>query len=151
MSNYQPNQQLKHSSPSGVLSAYNPIVSLPTAIKQKVNDKFINPKIDALSKSLRQEFRELDPDKLRTEIEFEHEDNFVKDYIYQEIIDGILKNKSGKVEFVPKIVITFDKSLCPEPIEDIYYGAIRLGEKPILFYLYIDLQELIEFIKERAY
>jgi len=148
MSNYQPNQQLKHSSPSGILSAYNPIVSLPTRIKYLVNEGFIKPQVMALSEKVEQEFSELDPDNLITEIEFERQENFVKNYIYQEIIDVISKNDSGKVEFTPKIVITFDKSLCPKKKNGIHYGAIRLGEKPILVYLYIDLQELIEFIKK---
>ena len=118
-------------------------------MRKLVNEFFILPIVQNFfsDKGGIANFRELDPDKLKTEIEFERIENYVKTYIYKEIIDEI--EKQGKVVvFKAKYVITFDKDLTNYQEEkNIKYGVIRLGNQPILYYIYIDLQELIRFIK----
>ena len=106
--------QIKHNSPSNVLSQFNPIASLRPKTRKIVNDKFILPILNAFFENKKRggldNFSELDPDKLRTEIEFVKTKNFVKTYIYKEIINEISK-EGKKVVFKPKYVITFDKDL----------------------------------------
>lgn len=158
--------QIKHNSPSSVLSQFNPIASLKPKIRKAVNERFILPILESFfaNKGGLDKFSELDPDKLKTEIEFVRTENFVKTYIYKEIIDKISK-QDKKVVFEPKYVITFDRDLTNfkrdetnYPYNSIFninspdtnhikYGVIRLGEAPILYYIYIDLQQLIKFIK----
>lgn len=158
--------QIKHNSPSSVLSQFNPIASLKSNTRKVVNERFILPILESFfaNKGGLDKFSELDPDKLITEIEFVKNRNFVKTYIYKEIIDEISK-KGKKIEFKPKYVITFDRDLTNfkrdetiYPYNNIFninapdtnhikYGVIRLGEAPILYYVLIDLQQLIKFIK----
>lgn len=158
--------QIKHNSPSSVLSQFNPIASLKSKTRKAVNEKFILPILESFfaNKGGLDKFSELDPDKLKTEIEFVKTENFVKTYIYKEIIDEISK-QGKKVVFKPKYVITFDKDLTNfkrdetiypynsifnidnQDTNHIKYGVIRLGEAPILYYILIDLQQLIKFIK----
>ena len=141
--------QIKHNSSSSVLSQFNPIASLKPKTRKAVNERFILPILQSFfaNKGGIDNFSELDPDKLKTEIEFENTKNFVKTYIYKEIIDEI--SKQGKiVVFKPKYVITFDEDLANHGEENgVRYGVIRLGEAPILYYILIDLQKIIRFIK----
>jgi len=158
--------QIKHNSPSSVLSQFNPISSLKPKTRKIVNEKFIMPILQKFfeNKGGFEKFLELDPDKLKTEIEFVRAENFVKTYIYKEIIDEISK-QDKKVVFKPKYVITFDRDLAnykqdetlypykmifnDDSIDEknIEYGVIRIGEAPILYYILIDLQKIIHFVK----
>lgn len=141
--------QIKHNSPGSVLSQFNPIASLKPKIRKAVNERFILPILEEffINKGGIDNHSELDPDKLKTEIEFVKAKNFVKTYIYKEIINEIGK-KEEKVVFKPKYVITFDEDLANYDEENnIKYGVIRLGQVPILYYILIDLQQLIKFIK----
>jgi hypothetical protein len=144
--------QIKYDSSPSVLSQFNPITSLNPKIRTAVNNEFILPILKRffLSRGGLNNFSELNPDKLRTEIEFENNENFVKTYIYKEIIDKISK-EGEEVKFKPKYVITFDRDLANYAVDEnnIKYGVIRLGNASILYYILIDLQELIRFIKKR--
>jgi hypothetical protein len=136
--------QIKHNSPISALSQFNVILSLAPRTRHLVNNQFIKPIVDDFfAKQGIADFCELDSDKLKTEIEFLKENDFVKKYIYKEIINEISK-PGRRVIFKPKYVVTFDKELVGESNE---YGVIRLGDAPILYYILIDLQELIHFIK----
>jgi hypothetical protein len=161
--------QIKHNSPSSILSQFNPIASLKPQIRKAVNERFILPILEAFFLPTERggidNFSALDPDKLITEIEFVETKNFVKTYIYKEIIDEISKNSNGEIDFKPKYVITFDRDLAnfkkdetcypyrsifkdeTQKESSILFGVIRLGEAPILYYVYINLQQLIRFIK----
>ena len=137
--------QFKHNSPSSALSQFNIIAALKPQTRQLVNEKFIKPIVEDFfaDKGGIDNFCELDPDKLKTEIEFLREKNFVNNYIYKEIINTISKPHK-QVIFKPKYVVTFDRDLVDE-IDG--YGVIRLGRAPIIYYILIDLQKLINFIK----
>lgn len=137
--------QLKHNSPSSALSQFNIIATLKPQTRQLVNEKFIKPIVEAFftDRGGIDNFCELDPDKLKTEIEFSREQNFVNNYLYKEIINEISK-PNNQVIFKPKYAITFDRDLVDE---NDGYGVIRLGKAPILYYILIDLQKLISFIK----
>ena len=141
--------QIKHNSASSVLSQFNPIASLKPNTRKAVNERFILPILQSffVDKGGIDSFSELDPDKLKTEIEFENTKNFVKTYIYKETIDEISK-QDKTIVFKPKYVITFDEDLANHGEENsVRYGVIRLGEAPILYYILIDLQKIIRFIK----
>ena len=141
--------QIKHNSPSSVLSQYNPIAALKPNTRKKVNELFLKPILTSFfsNKGGIEQYEELDADKLFTEIEFETRENFVKTYIYKEIVTDIKKVRYNVI-FKPKYVISYDYDLTNYEVENnIRFGVIRLGEAPILYYIYIDLQEIIRFIK----
>lgn len=149
---------IKHNSATSVLSAYNPIVALNPKMRQRVNDGFIKPILLAFfsDKGGIDNFEELDPDKLKTEIEFQNELNFVKTYIYKEVMNDLKKDSKGTVVYKPKFVISFDEDLTdykqsehkyPRSKNNIKYGVMSLGEAPILYFIFIELQDLIRFIK----
>lgn len=158
---------IKHVAPNSVLSYFNPIVSLKPEMKRLVNRNFLLPIAAQFfsDKGGIEGFEPLDMDKLKTEIDFDREFNFVNSYLYSEVIETIEKDESGEVRFIPKYVFTFDKELTPLSSELIYpyygllvdfegdpdpiaYGCMRLGEAPVLYYIWIDIQMLIQFIKQ---
>lgn len=139
-----------HNTPDDVLSQFNPIVSLKPDTRKAVNERFILPILENFFKNKGgiDCFSELDADRLITEKEFVSTENFVQTYIYKEIIDEISK-KGQEVIFKPKYVTTFDTDLADYKEENgIKYGVIRLGQAPILYYILLDLQQLIRFIKD---
>jgi hypothetical protein len=152
---------IKHNSASSVVSPFNPIISLNPIVRKRVNENFIKPILELFFLDIGgiEQYRELNPDKLKTEVEFsnlEEQESFVKTYVYKELINEIAKNKNGEVVFHPKYLISFDSDLTeyeispkkyPYTEENIRYGVIRMGNIPILYFIYIDLQELIRYIK----
>ncbi len=159
---------IKYNSSNSVLSPFNPILSLDTQIRNKVNEEFIKPIIHLFfsDKGGIENFKKLDADKLKTEIEFkDFSKSFVKSYLYKELMTEITKDEKGDIIFLPRYTISFDKDLTaykkdPKkyPYKEVFknskynetnirYGCIRLANAPILYIIYIDLQEIIRFIK----
>ncbi len=142
---------IKHNSASSVISLFNPVVSLKSQIRQRVNEEFIYPILEDFFKDKGgiDSYEELDPDKIKTEIEFQDTiESYVKSYVYKEVMNTISKNKDGTINFKPRYVVSFDQDLTDfQEKMGIKYGELRLGNAPILYFIYIDLQELIRFIK----
>jgi len=162
---------IKHNVTYSVFSAYNPIISLKPEIRKKVNSDFLYPILESFfsNKGGLNKYEPFDVDKLRTEIEFNNKINesesYVQSYIYKEIIQVIKKQTNGKVKFTPKFVITFDNDLTPffDPqtlypystiLKDcrvkraINYGTLKIGKGVILYHIRIELQRLIDFVKQ---
>lgn len=163
---------IKHNSASSVISPYNPIVALNPQMRKQVNDSFIIPIIELFfsTKGGIDNFNPLDADKLMTEIEFcDLGKEFVRPYLYAELMTRISKNEEGKILFKPRYVLSFDRDLTEDEEdenkypyqlifqdseykeENIRFGVIRLGTAPILYIIFIELQEVIRFIKRLPY
>lgn len=142
---------IKHNSASSVLSLFNPVVSLKLEVRKIVNEEFIYPILVDFFKDKGgiDSYEELHPDKIKTEIEFQDTiESYVKSYVYKEVMNTISKNNDGTINFKPRYVVSFDQDLTDFQEErGIKYGKLRLGNAPILYFIYIDLQELIRFIK----
>lgn len=163
---------IKHNSAASVISPFNPIISLNSQMRKQVNEEFIMPiiKLFFSDKGGINKFSSLDVDKLKTEIEFSNlEQEFVKPYVYNELMSEIEKDENGDISFNPRYLISFDWDLTKYeedenkyPYKSIFaksnykeekvrYGVIRLGNAPILYIIYIELQEVIRFIKTLSY
>lgn len=162
---------IRHNVTNSVFSAYNPIISLKPKIRKKVNSDFLYPILESFfsNKGGVNKYEPFDVDKLRTELEFNNKANesesYVQSYIYKEIIQVIKKQTNGKVKFAPKFVITFDNDLTPffdpktlypysailkscQIKRPINYGTLKVGKGVILYHIRIELQRLIDFIKQ---
>lgn len=142
---------IKHDSAISFISIFNPVVSLSSEVRQRVNEEFIYPILEDFFKDKGgiNSYEELDPDKIKTEIEFQDTiESYVKSYVYKEVMNTISKNDDGTINFKPRYVVSFDQDLTDfQEKMGIKYGELRLGNAPILYFIYIDLQELIRFIK----
>ncbi len=144
---------IKHDTASSVISICNPVVSLNSQVRQIVNEEFVYPILEDFFKDKGgiDSYEELDPDKIKTEIEFKKKDtleSYVKSYVYKEVMNTISKNDDGTINFKPRYVVSFDQDLTDFKEErGIKYGELRLGNAAILYFIYIDLQKLIRVIK----
>lgn len=153
---------IKYNSSASVLSSFNPIVALEPNIRLVVNANFIRPILVAFFSNIGgiDAFDELDTDKLITEIDFVSNIPFsslVNQYLYKHLITDISKSADGRVVFKPKYLVTFDEDLANYDIspstyphatnDNIKYGVMRLGNAPVLYYVFVRLQDLIRFIK----
>lgn len=155
------------------------MLALHPKVRKGVNERFIQPILEiffkdkkgAGSKTGIEYFEALDVDRLKTEMEFQQEENYVQNYVYAELIKEIRKDDNGKVVFRPRYSISFDGDLTdyengikidPKnyPYKQIFndsdkeekqirYGTLRLGDAPILYVIFIDFQEFIRFIKKK--
>ncbi|VXD24985.1 conserved hypothetical protein [Planktothrix serta PCC 8927] len=145
---------IKHDSADTVISLFNPVVSLSSQVRQRVNEEFIYPILEDFFKDKGgiNSYEELDPDQIKTEIEFSKKDtieSYVQSYVYKEVMNTISKNDDGTINFKPRYVVSFDQDLTNFQEEwGIKYGELRLGDAAILYFIYIDLQEVIRFIKK---
>ncbi|MDB9312311.1 hypothetical protein PN462_04280 [Spirulina sp. CS-785/01] len=143
---------IKYDSPNNVISAFNPIISLNAQVRQTVNQKLIEPKLRLFfqDKGGINSYEALDTDKIKTEIEFlDFKVSYIQTYLYKELIQEINKDSDGKINFKPRYAISFDQDLANfKEYKGIKYGELKLGQSPILYIIYIDLQEVIKFIKE---
>ena len=143
---------IKHNSASSVISPFNPVISLKSEVREIVNEKFIYPILEDFFKDKGgiDSYEELDPDKIKTEIEFQDTiESYVKSYVYKEVMNTISKNDDGTINFKPRYVVSFDQDLTNFQEErGIKYGELKLGNATILYFIYIDLQKLIGFIKK---
>ncbi|WP_206044082.1 hypothetical protein [Geitlerinema sp. P-1104] len=150
---------LKHNSPSSIISHFNPVVSLNVEVRTIVNEKFIFPYLESFFKPRGglTNYEELDADHIQTEIEFlDHskDTSYVKSYLYQYVMTDISRSpgNDGRVDFKPRYVVTFDKDLTSLMDDHGYrYGELKLGKKTVLYFVYIDLQEVIKFIKGKKH
>ncbi len=155
------------------------MLALHPKMRREVNERFIQPILETFFKDKKgakgecgiANFEALDVDRLKTEIEFQQEENYVQNYIYAELIKDIQKDNNGKVIFKTRYSISFDWDLTyyrmdgfknsPKnyPYKQIFgdikkeekqirYGALRLGDTPILYIIFIDFQEVLKFIKK---
>jgi hypothetical protein len=80
----------------------------------------------------------------------ENEESFVNKYLYPIIFSDINKGQFNTIDFKIRYAFTFDKSITDKDTitkSGIKYGQIFLGKKPIMYYIYIDVQEIINIIK----
>jgi len=145
---------IKHNSYASVISPFHPMIALNSQIREKVNQELINPKLTQFFKNKGGigEYEQLDIDKITTDIEFSLTDSpesYVNSYVYQELVQKIAKNEQGRILFKPRYVICFDEDLTPYKDKDdgTQYGQLKLGNKTILYFIYISLQEVIRFVK----
>jgi len=89
-----------------------------------------------------------------TEREFEsavperNEKSFIQEYFYPIVMRGL--NRTNKsLDYKEKYFFTIDKTLCNIKLDnDNYYGVLRLGDKPVLYFLYCSPQDMISYLKK---
>jgi len=69
-------------------------------------------------------------------------------YFYDYIVGDISKDENGKIQHIIRYAITFDKAMTPKDENGISYGEIKLGNNPIFYFIYVDLQDMLNFLKK---
>jgi len=109
------------------------------------------------------QLQELPFEYMFTDVEFnkklpdENEESFINKHFYTKLFRELKKKKvldeaKGKEfwtwEYRPKFCFTLDRSLTPEASSSsVQYGSLNLGSMPVLYYVLVDLQAIINLIK----
>lgn len=139
--------------PPAFRSKFNPVIGLHPDFLLRFNQEFLHPTFLKLTSSLgipSDNFEYLNINDLITEKEFEDISSLelAKPYFYEHLFEKIMKSENGRIRNKIKFTFTYDVSLTPILKENSRYGVINLGNKPIFYYCYIELQEAINFIKQ---
>ncbi len=127
-------------------SVYVPYLSFKDGAHKKLNEEYISPLIKRFFELKKiDNYEELNKEDMISDKDF---NNFKIDYFYEYIIGDISKREGGKIIHKIRYSITFDKDLTPKEEDGIYYGEINLGCKPIFYYIYFDLQDMLRFLKQ---
>lgn len=92
-----------------------------------------------------------------TDVEFgqivpdDSEESFINAHFYPKVFHEIHKIEPNRLVFHVKYCFTLDSSLTPfQTTSGIRYGQVLLGRKPVLYYLLVEVQELINHIKSSS-
>jgi len=130
------------------LSPYVPYISFGRETYNIVNKEFIEPKVKAFF-----DFREIkrcqpiEPKKYIADLDFKTVEIA---YFYENILKDIKKDNGG-IHHIVKYCITFDEEVTSEICGEtnIKYDEILLYKKPIFYFIYIDLKEIMKFLREK--
>lgn len=113
----------------------------------EINNKFIIPKVDLFFKSIGISDYKCIYDNSRhiSYLDFKSVDFF---YFYDNILNDIRKSGDTVINTI-KYCITFDRECCKKvcDITGTFYDVIALHKKPIMYFIYIDINEIFNFIK----
>jgi hypothetical protein len=97
---------------------------------------------------------ELRFEQLFTDVEFNtlipegNDESFINSIFYPKIFSDLKKHEKGKLEFHTKFGFTLDQSLTPEKTTSgVLFGTLSLGNKPVLYYIYVDIKDIISTLK----
>jgi hypothetical protein len=88
----------------------------------------------------------------------ENEESFINKHFYfklygdlkkKKVFDKFRNKEYWDLHFKHKYCFTIDSTLTPEiSYSGVQYGTLNIGLSPILYYIFIDIQSIIEIIKE---
>lgn len=123
------------------------VVYLGAKNNNKINSQLIDPKVKKFfdAKNIKT-YREIDAGDAISDLDFKKVEF---SYFYEKILFDIHKT-DGDIEVVPKYLVTIDKSNCKLvcPQTNIQYDCISLNETPVLFFIYLDLNEVLTFMRQ---
>ncbi len=141
---------IRYQTPDSYRSAFNPVIGFSEEVRGKVN-ALIEARVANFFTSIGKDYNEAEFIELYdtiTDKEFQNTSaELANSYFYQYLFTDIQKLSDGSISDTIKFAITFDRDLTPLSIDNILYGTIKIANRPILFYILFDLQELIKISK----
>ncbi len=125
----------------------NTIITINSSIKKNIYESIITPKIKLFfEKKDIILFEEIPYEKYISDLDFKI---FEFSYFYEQIFNDIKKNEAGDITFTTKFCITFDKTSCLNRCDysNLFFESINAFNQPILFFIYIDIQEIYDFVR----
>jgi len=132
------------------ISCYVPYLSFNKEKFEIINKNFIEPKIQEFFKAREiKQYEPIDITKYISDLDFSNSTRIPFSYFYEYILLGI-KKESGKIFHTIKYGITFDEDVTSQTCKKtkIKYDEILINKKPIFYFIYFDLKDIIQFIKK---
>lgn len=131
-----------------LLSKYNPYLSFKSETATYINKHLITPKIKDFFKAIKvKKYDYLDNKYYISDLDFKKVD-FA--FFYEHILKDIHRSTNGSVVCPIKYCITIDPFLCTKTCTTtkIKYDEICLGKTPVLYYIFIDITEIMECARQ---
>ena len=119
-----------------LLSKYNPYLSFKSETATNVND------IRKIKK-----YAEVDSNNYISDLDFM---SIKFSLFYTHLLQDINRDENGSVVFPIKYCITIDPFLCTKicATTKIKYDEICLGKTPVLYYIFIDITDIMKFARQ---
>lgn len=141
---------INYQAPSTFRSSFIPVIGFSQEVRHKVED-FMEARIMRFFSSMGLDYDEaefIQLDETITDKEFQNTSTeLANSYFYQILFTNPEKENDGSISESIKFAITFDKELTPSTIDNISFGTIKISNRPVLYYILFDLQELIRVSK----
>lgn len=141
---------IKFQTPSTFKSSFNPVLGFSDEVLGKVNS-FIEARLQLFFSKIGQDYEIAEYIEISdsiTDKEFQNTSTeLANSYFYQFLFTSTKKVRDGSIFETLKYAITFDRDLTPLSIDNISYGTIKVANRPVLYYILFDLQELIRVSK----
>lgn len=141
---------IRYKTPDAYRSVFNPVIGFSDEVRDKVNS-FIEARAKKFFESIGKDYDEAEFIELYDTIsdkEFQNTSTeLANSYFYQHIFTDTEKSSDGSISDTIKFAITFDRDLTPLSVDNISYGTIKIANRPVLYYILFDLQELIRISK----
>jgi hypothetical protein len=74
-------------------------------------------------------------------------------YFYEIVFYDIGKSKNDAINIATKYCITIDKDNCSKFCEktNIHYDEISLYNQPVFYFIYIDVKDILKFLRKNKY
>lgn len=141
---------IRYQTPDAYRSVFNPVIGFSDEVRDKVN-AFIEARVEKFFASIGKAYDEAEFIELYdtiTDREFQNTSaELANSYFYQHLFTDTEKLSDGSISDTIKFAITFDRDLTPLSVDNISYGTIKIANRPVLYYILFDLQELIRVSK----
>ncbi len=133
------------------LSNYVPYLSFCKDSQLLINEQFIRPKVKNFFEVRKiSEYEHIEISQYISDLDYKTKTANVQ-YFYKNILVDIKKSpSSGKVQSVIKYSITLDEQVTSKVCEKtkIKYDEILLNTTPIFYFIYVDLKEILDFVRK---
>lgn len=133
---------------SDAKSRYVPYLSFGQKIHQRVNEQFIQPKVESFFAA--RDINAYEPLEIEKYISDKDYRTVEFSYFYTYILVNIKKElSSGKISFPVRYEITLDEQVTHKECTktQIKYDEILLNKTPIFYFIYIDIKEVLSFVR----
>jgi hypothetical protein len=134
---------------------YSPYISFSESTKIYLDEYFIAPKIKPFLEKHQIEGGPLNSGVILSDVMFKDIElgGEKKSYFYDEIVGSISRDsKTGQLVHKPMYSITFSSKMAPLtcPQTNVQYGCIKLYTKPVFYYIYFNLTDVVDFLEESS-
>ncbi len=130
------------------MSSYVPYLYFGKNTHQVVNEQFIQPRVGKFFAA--REINSYQPLEIKNYISDKDYKTVEFKYFYTCLLTGIQKERSsGKIAFPVRYGITLDEHITSKICmkTQIKYDEILLNTTPIFYFIYVDLKEILSFVR----
>ncbi|MBH1970282.1 hypothetical protein FK216_02900 [Moraxellaceae bacterium AER2_44_116] len=129
-------------------SKYNPYLSFKSETANYINKNLITPKIKYFFDIRKiKKYAEVDSKNYISDLDFM---SIKFSLFYTHLLQDINRDENGSIVLPIKYCITIDPFLCTKTCATtkIKYDEICLGKTPVLYYIFIDITEIMECARQ---